>query len=73
MTLDELKEEAKKYLPITDQEHLDQEGYKNHNVVFTGISEVPILMLISSKSVHCLYTSHHNLRSQTRYFQCTSY
>ena len=29
MTLDELKEEAKKDLPITDQEHLDQEGYKN--------------------------------------------
>ena len=29
MTIDELKEEAKKDLPIIDQEHLDQEGYKN--------------------------------------------
>ena len=29
MNLHELKEEAKKDLPIRDQEHLEQEGYKN--------------------------------------------
>ena len=29
MNLHELKEEAKKDLPIKDQEHLEQEGYKN--------------------------------------------
>ena len=29
MNLDQLKEEASQDLPITDQEHLDQESYKN--------------------------------------------
>ena len=29
MNLHELKEEAKKDLPVIDQEHLEQEGYKN--------------------------------------------
>ena len=29
MNLDQLKEEASQNLPITDQEHLDQEAYKN--------------------------------------------
>ena len=32
MNLDELKKEAYKDLPITNQEHLDQEAYKNQEI-----------------------------------------
>ena len=32
MTLEELKKEAYKDLPITDQEHLDQESYRNQEI-----------------------------------------
>ena len=32
MNLDQLKEEAYKDLPITDQEHLDQESYHNQDI-----------------------------------------
>ena len=32
MNLDQLKEEAYKDLPITDQEHLDQESFHNQDI-----------------------------------------
>ena len=32
MNLDELKQEAYKDLPITNQEHLDQEAFKNQEI-----------------------------------------
>jgi hypothetical protein len=32
MNLEELKKEAYKDLPITDQEHLDQESFRNQDI-----------------------------------------
>ena len=43
MNLDQLKEEASKDLPIIDQEHLDQESYKNQVLKPNGWTTKPDL------------------------------
>jgi hypothetical protein len=69
MDLDVLKRTAKEDLPVTDQEHIDQESYKNQMIKRKWLdfkADFELLLIKAKTDHHCIDTNGNTMAVRLR-------